>query len=78
MNFIFLFECPLYHELRKTYIKPYYWKRLNMPKKIELMKTENKIEIRNLSMFIMKSFEIRKEIFILISMLLTLSFCTYM
>jgi len=49
-----------------------------MPKKIELMKTENKIEIRNLSMFIMKSFEIRKEIFILISMPLTLSFCTYM
>ena len=25
------------------------------------MKTENKIEIRNLSMFIMKSFEIRKK-----------------
>ena len=32
-----------------------------MPKFIELMKTENKIEIRNLSMFIMKSFEIRKK-----------------
>ena len=41
--------------------KTYYWKRLNMPKIIELMKTENKIEIRNLSMFIMKSFEIRKK-----------------
>jgi len=25
------------------------------------MKTENKIEIRNVSMFIMKSFEIRKK-----------------
>jgi len=24
--------CPLYHELRKTYMKPYYWKILNMPK----------------------------------------------
>jgi len=31
-----------------------------MPTFIELMKTENKIEIRKLSMFIMKSFEIRK------------------
>jgi len=31
-----------------------------LPKLIELMKTENKIEIRNVSMFIMKSFEIRK------------------
>jgi len=27
-----------------------------MPKRIELMKTENKIEIRNLSMFITKYF----------------------
>ena len=36
MNFIILLECPLYRELRKNpYIKPYYWKRLNMPKFIE-------------------------------------------
>ena len=32
-----------------------------MPELIELMKTENKTEIRNVSMFIMKSFEIRKK-----------------
>ena len=63
MNFIFLLECPLYYELRKTYIKPYNGKILNMPKFIELIKTENKIEIRNLSMFIMKSFEIRKKLY---------------
>ena len=30
-EFHFLLECSLYHELRKTYIKPYCWKRLNMP-----------------------------------------------
>ena len=34
-----------------------------MPKFIELIKTENKIEIRNLDMFIMKSFEIRKKLY---------------
>ena len=34
-----------------------------MPKCIELTKTESKIEIRNLSMFIMKSFEIRKILY---------------
>jgi len=62
-EFHFLLECPLYHELRRTYIKPYYWKILNMPKFIELIKTENKIEIRNLSMFILKSFEIRKKLY---------------
>jgi len=32
-----------------------------MPQFAELMKTENKIETRNISMFIMKSFEIRKR-----------------
>jgi len=34
-----------------------------MPKFIELIKTENKIEISKLSMFIMKSFEIRKTFY---------------
>ena len=34
-----------------------------MPKIIEIMTTENKIEIRNVSMFIMKSFEIRKKLY---------------
>jgi len=51
---------------------------MNMPKFIELMKTENKIDIRNLSMFIMKSFELEKKLYILIGMHLTLSFCIYM
>jgi len=31
-EFHFLLECPLYNEFKKTYIKPYHWKRLNMPK----------------------------------------------
>jgi len=41
------------------------------------MKTENKIEIRNISMCIVKSFEIRKKHFILIGIPLTLSFSIY-
>ena len=44
---LFLIECPLYYELRKIYIKPYYWKTLNMPKFIEPMATENVTEMRN-------------------------------
>ena len=32
-----------------------------MPKCIELITPENKIEIRNKSMFVMKSFEIREK-----------------
>ena len=34
-----------------------------MPKFIEIVTTENKIEIRNLSRFNKKSFEIRKTLF---------------
>ena len=34
-----------------------------MPKMIELMTTENVTEIRNLSVYFTKSFEIRKKIF---------------
>jgi len=34
-----------------------------MPTFIELIKTENKIEIRNVSMFIVKSFEIRTTLY---------------
>ena len=34
-----------------------------MPEFIELMITENKKEIRNLSMFITKAFEIRKKLY---------------
>ena len=37
-----------------------------MPNVFELMTTENIIEIRNLSMFIMKSLKIRQKNFILI------------
>jgi len=48
-EFHFYLNALLYRELR-----------LNMPTFIELITTENKIEIRNVSMFIMKSFEIRK------------------
>ena len=43
-----------------------------MPEFIELMITENKKEIRNVSMFITKAFEIRKKT--LLCMPFTLSF----
>ena len=39
--------------IKNIYIKPYYWEKMNMPKFSELMRTENKIKIRNVSMFIL-------------------------
>ena len=61
MNFIFYLNVLCNMNYENTYVKPYYWKKNNMPTLIELMSIENKIEIRNGSMFIMKSFETRKK-----------------
>ena len=36
-EFHFLLECPLYKDLRKKYVKKYYWKNTNMLKFIELL-----------------------------------------
>ena len=59
-----LLECPLYHELRKKpYIRPYYWKRLNMPSFMELLKTENKIEIRKLFYSLRNPLKLEKNTF---------------
>ena len=40
-EFHFLLECPLYKDLRKKYVKKYYWKSTNMPTVIELITSEN-------------------------------------
>ena len=53
-EFHFTLECPLYKDIRKKYIKRYYWL-------IELFLSENCQIIKNLSMFINKAFEMRKD-----------------
>ena len=58
-EFHILFECTVFTELRKQYIKPYFWKRPNIIKFIELLCSENKTSVTNLSMCICKSFESR-------------------
>ena len=61
-EFHFILECSLYTALRKKYINKYFWKSPNIPKFIELMQSENEIETRNLSMYILKAFELRNNI----------------
>ena len=56
----FLLECPAYNTLRSQYIKQYYYKHPNMVKFIELLKSENSNEIKNLASYIYKAFELRK------------------
>jgi len=53
----FLLECPLYKDLRRKFVKKYYWKKTNMLKVIELITSENETVI--LSMFVNKSFDLR-------------------
>ena len=61
-EFHFVLECSLYKDLRKTYIKRYYWLRPNMPKFIELISSENCRTIKNLSIYIDKAFKMREDV----------------
>ena len=49
------------YTLRNEYIKKYFWNRPNIPKFIELLQSENKKTIKNLSVYIYKSFKKRNE-----------------
>ena len=57
-----MFECQLYENLRNKYIDNYYTTRPSMFKFVELLNTDRKKQIRNLSIFIHKAFEERVKI----------------
>ena len=61
-EFHFVLECPIYFDIRKLYINSYYFKRPNMFKMVELFNTTNKKQLRNLSVYIYKAFEIRRNV----------------
>ena len=60
-EFHFLLECKTFSDLRKQYIKPYFWRNPNMIKFTELMKSENPTIIRKLAIYTYKCFEIRNR-----------------
>ena len=51
----FVVICPLYTDLRKQYLRKYYYVRPSMLKFIEMLMSENKNELFNLSRFIKKA-----------------------
>ena len=57
----FVLECLLYVDIRKIYLHRYFWNRPNMIKFIELLTTDNKKKLKNLSIYTEKAFRIRKE-----------------
>ena len=60
-EFHFILECTRYNEIRKKYIKKYFWRRPNIPKFIELMTTTNTIIIRNLASYVYEAFRVRNQ-----------------
>ncbi len=58
----FLFECAAYNDLRLSYMPKFYRQRPSMYKTIELLNSNNKKNIRNVGVFISKSFETRNDI----------------
>ena len=58
----FIIICPLYEDIRKLFIKPYYRIKPSMYKFLLLCKTSNKSELIKLAKYITKAFEIRKRV----------------
>ena len=57
----FVLECVLYKELRKLYIKKYYWLMPSMQKLIELVTSENINIIKRFSVYIQKAIKLRQD-----------------
>lgn len=57
----FVLECNRYNELRKKYISEYYWRRPSMFKLTELLNNENEQVIKNLGLYVEKSFIFRNS-----------------
>ena len=61
-EFHFLLECPIYTNIRKMYIKKFYWKNPNILKFTELLKSENENVLKKLAFFVYKGFEMRNNL----------------
>ena len=61
-EFHFMLECSIYKDLRKNYIKRYYWQRPNMPKFIQLLSSENACVLKNIAIFVEKAFRMREQV----------------
>ena len=61
-EFHFIVICPRLHEIRKKYIKKYYYKHPNMLKFLELMTKTQSTHLRRLSLFIKEALTYRKQL----------------
>ena len=57
----FILQCNKYTDLRKKYIKKYYWSRPSAYKLVQLFSVENTHELCNLGKYIYYAFKIRNN-----------------
>ena len=55
----FVLICPMYNDLRTTYIKKYYFRRPSLYTCVELFKSTNKPTVKNLSKYVYEAFKFR-------------------
>ena len=61
-EFHFIIECPLFQDIRKCFIKPYFIRHKSMFKFVQLLQSKSPKELKNLACFIFKGFEKRTEV----------------
>ena len=61
-EFHFMLECPLHRDLKVKYMRKYYWNQTNIPKFIELFKSEHSIVVKNVATYVQKSMEKRNNV----------------
>ena len=58
----FIFVCPLYHSLRKQYIKPYYWINPSVYKLIKLLKINSIKQLRQFGKYLYSATNLRNTV----------------
>ena len=58
-EFHFILKCPFYVELRKRYIKHYYYTKPSVFKLVQLLSAENTKELNNLGKFLVQAEKLR-------------------
>ena len=61
-EFHFVLMCPVYVDLRKKYIKKYYWERPSVIKLTQLLSVNNVSELCSLGKYIRDAFQLRSNI----------------
>jgi hypothetical protein len=61
-EFHFVLKCPVYLEIRKMYIKKYYWSNPSVFKLIELFSVQNVKQLCNLGKYLSKANQLRSDL----------------